>query len=174
MAELEIHHETEREADPTGRKVGLMASVLAVALAIVTIMSHRTHTGAVIDNLQANDAWQHYQSTRVKYHNLELGEKMVTIFGSKGESAGTMLADYASQMRKYDAESKQIENAAQKAEHAAATDERRALRYDIGEAFLEIALIGSSLYFISRRKMFPAMGLIAGIAGIAVALTGIV
>ena len=40
MAELEIHHEIEGEADPAGKQVGLLAAILAVILAIVTILSH--------------------------------------------------------------------------------------------------------------------------------------
>jgi hypothetical protein len=31
----------------------------------------------------------------------------------------------------------------------------------------------SSLYFISRKKMFPVLGIVAGIAGAAIALTGL-
>ncbi len=173
MAELEIHSETELDADPTGRKVGVLAALLAVALAIVTIASHRTHTAAIMHKSSANDAWQHYQSTRVKYHNLELGENLVTVFGAKGGSADKMLADYAVQKKKYDEQSKQIQEEAREAGEAAEADERRALRYDFGEGLVEIGLVLSSLYFISRKKMFPTMGLIAGIAGIAVAVTGL-
>src|SRR4051794_29390748 len=65
MAELEIHHEGAHESDPTGKKVGVMAAILAVFLAIVTIASHRTHTSAIMHKAAANDAWAHYQSTRV-------------------------------------------------------------------------------------------------------------
>ena len=38
-----------------GQRVGIMAAVLAVLLAIVTIASHRTHTDAIIARLEAND-----------------------------------------------------------------------------------------------------------------------
>ena len=173
MAELEIHNEGEHDADPTGRKVGVLAALLAVALAIVTIASHRTHTAAIMHKSSANDAWQHYQSTRVKYHNLELGENLVSVFGAKGGLADKMLADYAVQKKKYDEQSKEIQQEAQESGEAAEADERRALRYDFGEGLLEIGLVLSSLYFISRKKMFPAMGLVAGVSGIAVAITGL-
>src|SRR4051794_8164086 len=75
MAELEIHHEGHI-ADPMGQKVGVLAAVLAVGLAVVTINSHRTHTEAIIRKSESNDEWQHYQSSRLKYHNLELGERL--------------------------------------------------------------------------------------------------
>jgi len=173
MAELEIHTESERDADPTGQKVGVLAALIAVALAMVTIASHRTHTAAIMHKSSANDAWQHYQSTRVKYHSIELGENLVRVLGAKGGPADKMLVDYAAQKKKYDEQGKEIQEEARQAGEAAETDEHRALRYDLGEGLLEIALVLSSLYFISRKKMFPALGLIAGIAGAAIAISGL-
>ena len=173
MAELEIHHEAEHAIDPTGQKVGVLAALLAVALAIVTIASHRTHTAAIIHKSSGNDAWAHYQATRVKYHNLELGENLVSVLGAKSALAEEMLADYAGQKKKYDAQGKQIQEDAKKDEEAAEADEHRALRYDFGEALLEIGLVMSSLYFISHKKMFPVMGIIAGFGGAAIAITGL-
>ena len=57
MAELEIHHEHEHSSDPMGQKVGVMASILAVLLAVVTIASHREHTAAIIHKSGSNDQW---------------------------------------------------------------------------------------------------------------------
>ena len=173
MAELEIHHEEGHEKDPIGQKVGVLAAVLAVALAIVTIASHRTHTAAIIHKSTANDEWSHYQSTRVKYHNLELGQSLVAIFGAKGADADKMKADYGDQMKKYDQQGKDIQSKAQELDDRTEHDEDRALRYDIGEGLLEIGLVLSSLYFISKKAMFPIMGIAAGVAGAAIALTGL-
>jgi hypothetical protein len=173
MAELEIHTEHEHKADPTGQKVGVLAALLAVGLAIVTIASHRTHTAAIMHKSTANDDWAHYQSTRVKYHNLELGQSLVNVLGAKGDAAGRMLADTATQMKKYDAQAKQIQTEAERDDRAAEADESRGLRYDLGEGLLEIALVVSSIYFISRKLMFPIIGVIAGIAGIVIAVSGL-
>ncbi len=172
MAELEIHHESEHKTDPTGQKVGILAAILAVALAIVTIASHRTHTAAIISKSSANDAWAHYQATRMKYHNLELGQTLVKVFGAKSGAADAMLADTASQMKKYDKQAKDIQAEADRDSHAAEAAENRALRYDFGEGLLEIALVLSSMYFISRKPMFPVIGIVAGITGVAIAASG--
>jgi Domain of unknown function (DUF4337) len=173
MAELEIHHESEHAIDPTGQSVGILAAFLAVLLAVVTIASHRTHTAAIIHKANANDAWQHYQSTRVKYHNLELGENLLAVIGTKNDATDKMLADYGSQKKKYEKQQDEISAEAQKAQDEAERDEHRALRYDLGEGLLEIALVLSSLFFISRKKMFPALGVIAGLTGIVIAATGL-
>jgi hypothetical protein len=173
MAELEIHHEGGHESDPTGKRVGVLAALLAVALAIVTIASHRTHTAAIMQKSSANDAWSHYQAARVKYHNLELGESLVQVFGAKSAPAAQMLADYAAQKKKYEAQGLEIQQEAEKADRTAEADEQRALRYDIGEGLIEIGLVLSSLYFIARRMMFPVAGVLAGTAGVVVAVTGL-
>ena len=51
--------------------------------------------------------------------------------------------------------------------------EHRGLRFDLGEGLLEIVLVLSSLYFISHKMMFPVLGVTAGIAGIAIAVSGL-
>ena len=84
-----------------------------------------------------------------------------------------MLADYGSQKKKYEKQQDEISAEAQKAQDEAERDEHRALRYDLGEGLLEIALVLSSLFFISRKKMFPALGVIAGLTGIVIASTGL-
>lgn len=168
MAELEIHHESGPEPDRIGQRVGVLAAALAVLLAIVTIDSHRSHTAAIIHKSTANDEWAHYQATRVKYHNLELGQDLAALLQAKGPTA-----DYSAQMKKYDAQGKDIQLKAQQLEEMTVRDEDRALRYDIGEGLLEIGLVLTSLYFISRKKMFPLMGAISGGLGVVVAATGL-
>src|SRR5947208_11378070 len=97
MSELEIHHETGHESDPLGQKVGILAALLAVALAIVTIASHRTHTAAIMHKSTANDEWSHYQATRVKFHNLELGDNLLAVLHANGDGAEKMRLDYEKQ-----------------------------------------------------------------------------
>ncbi len=53
------------------------------------------------------------------------------------------------------------------------TIEDRALRYDVGEGLIEIGLVLSSLYFVSKKTYFPIIGVIAGAAGIVIAATAL-
>ena len=172
MAELEIHHEGH-VPDRVGQRVGILAAVLAVCLAVVTIESHRTHTEAIIKKSESNDEWQHYQSSRVKYHNLELGERLTSILEATNPAAKEGLAQYRTEKQKYEAQAKELQQRAQEKTAESETAERRALHYDFGEGLLEIALVLTSLYFISRKMLFPVIGVIAGVAGVVVAITGI-
>ncbi|HEY3836227.1 MAG TPA: DUF4337 domain-containing protein [Bryobacteraceae bacterium] len=173
MAELEIHHEHGHEEDPFGRTIGIMASLLAVLLAIVTILSHRAHTEGVLLKTDANDKWSQYQASRIKFHNLELGEDILNSLPSRTEAANKILERYEKNKDRYGDEGKDIMKDAQGLEKKTEVLEDRALKYDLGEGLLEIGLILTSLYFISKSKMFPAVGLIASIGGIAMALLGL-
>ncbi len=172
MAELEIHHEGH-ESDPVGKRVGILASLLAVFLAVVTIASHRTHTEAIIKKTDSNDQWQYYQASRLKYHNLEVGEKLIGVLGPANAGAKEALAAFEKDKQKYTEQAKELQDKANEQKEASENAEKRALRYDLGEGLLEIALVLSSLYFIARKMLFPAIGLIAGIAGLAIAITGL-
>jgi hypothetical protein len=173
MAELEIHHEEGHPHDKIGQSVGVLAALLAVFLAVVTIASHRTHTEAIIKKSEANDQWQYYQSSRLKFHNLELGERLISVLGTNSPGAAASLQQFGKDKQKYADQAKDLQEKAQRTTEASEAAERRALHYDLGEGLLEIALVLSSLYFIARKMLFPAISVIAGIAGIIVALTGL-
>jgi hypothetical protein len=172
MAELEIHHEGH-ESDPIGQRVGVLASLLAVCLAVVTITSHRTHTEAIIKKSDSNDQWQYYQASRLKFHNLELGERLIGALGANSTAAQQSLAQIAKEKEKYTEQAKDLQEKAKGKTEESEEAEKRALRYDIGEGLLEIGLVLSSLYFIARKMLFPVAGLIAGAAGVLIAITGL-
>src|SRR5215475_3652491 len=120
MAELELHHhEGGHSKDPAGKRVGIQAAILAVLLAVVTIASHRTHTAAIIHKSTSNDQWAYYQATRIKLHSTEMGENLVRTFGSRGDASEKMVADYESQKRKYEEQSKDIQEKARVEDEAA-------------------------------------------------------
>jgi hypothetical protein len=97
---------------------------------------------------------------------------MVKVFGKESAAAEKLEKDYEKQSKKYEDTSEKNKEKAESEEKLTEADEHKALRFDIGEGLLEIGLVLSSLYFIARRQMFPVMGVIAAIAGSAVAATG--
>src|SRR5437868_3005157 len=171
MPEIEIRAEGG-EKDPMGQKIGALAAVLAVALAVVSIASHRAHTMAVVEKSEANDQWSFYQSKRIKFHSLELGADMVNLLGHDKPGADQMLARYEAEQKKYAKESKEVEEEARKKENETRHTEAQALRYDLGEGMLEIGVVMASLYFIARKRLFPVVSLTFGVLGIVMAVSG--
>jgi hypothetical protein len=171
MAELEVRTEGE-SADPFGKKIGVVASVIAVLLAVVTIVSHRAHTDAVLKKSEANDKWSYYQSKRIKFHSLELGEDLLGVLGGNSAAAQKTLEKYGAEKKKYAHDSDVAQAAAKDQDKEAADVEAQALRYDFGEGLLEIGLVLTSLYFISRSKLFPALGITSAVLGVGIAASG--
>jgi hypothetical protein len=172
MPEIEIKTEGG-ESDPLGQKVGVLAAVLAVFLAVVSIASHRAHTTAVVERSEANDQWSLYQSNRIKFHSLELGVDLMNALGHDKRDVDPTLARYETQQRKYEKESKDVKEDATKKEQETRHTEDQALRYDLGEGMLEIGVVLASLYFISRKKLFPVISLVFGVLGIVIAASGV-
>ena len=171
MAELEIHADVEG-GDPLGKKIGVLAAVLAVLLGVVTIISHRSHTDAVLFKSDANDKWSFYQAKRIKFHSLELGIDLMTALPSRTEAATGTLARYEKEKIRYTRDSEVAQEDAKKTDEKAEHAEAQALRFDFGEGLLEIGLVLSSLYFISRAKLFPVVGIISAALGLGLAISG--
>jgi hypothetical protein len=171
MAELEIHTEVEG-SDPFGKKIGVLAAILAVLLGIVTIISHRAHTSAVLFKSDANDKWSYYQAKRIKFHSLELGEDLLHALDAKTPAAASMLEHYAAEKKRYAHDSDVAQEDATKTDEKAEHVEAQALRFDFGEGLIEIGLVLTSLYFIARSKLFPVVGVISAALGIAAAISG--
>jgi len=174
LPELEKPEELEeRGRDSMGQKVGVMAATLAVCLAVVTILSHRAHTTAVVTRTEANDQWSFYQSKRIKFHSLELGVEMLRLLGEGKPGVKETLKRFESDKDKEEKDGEEIQAEAKAKEHETDHIEQKALRYDIGEGMLEIGVVLSSLYFIARRKLFPLVALLFGIGGVVTAVTGL-
>ncbi len=171
MAELEIHHEAH-ESDPFGKKIGVLAAVIAIFLAGVTISSHRAHTAAVVEKTEANDQWSFYQSKRTRLHNYELGKDLIRLTAPKGDESEAILARYEKEIKRYEKETDEIQEKAKEADNESKLSEKRALRFDLGEGLLELGLVLSSLYFLSKKKLFPAVGITGAILGILVGASG--
>ena len=174
LPEIENPKEVEeRSRDRLGQIVGVQAALLAVCLAVVTILSHRAHTTAVVQRTEANDQWTFYQSKRIKFHSLELGVDMLRLLGKDKPGVEDAVARFEKDKTKEEKDGKEIQAEAQKKEDETRHTEDKALRYDIGEGMLEIGVVLSSLYFIARRKIFPVVSVLFGAGGIVMAIVGV-
>lgn len=186
MAELELHgahghepvqahghaHEHDHEGDDFAKGVSLMVAVLGVVLAVVTIASHRAHTAAVIHRTEANDQWAFYEAKKTREHLVEIASQLATTLSATDpQRAQALSSRYAKDRDRYDGEAKIIQQGAEGRDAESERQERRALRLDVGEGFLELGLVLSSLYFLSKRRFFPALGGLAALVGLIVSAT---
>ena len=173
MSELEIHHHGGHDEDSLGKTFGVLAAVIAIFLSGVTILSHRSHTAAVVEKAEANNQWSYFQAKKIRLHNYELGRDMMELTAPKSEASEARIANYEKQIKRYEKEGDQIQEKAREHDKESLLQEERALRFDLGEGFLELGLVLTSLYFVSKKKLFPALGIAGAILGIVLGIAGL-
>ena len=166
MAEVEIHAEHHEHSDGYSRGVSVMVGVIGVVLAFVTISSHRAHTAAIIDKTHANDQWGFYQAKKMRGHLMEVSSSLLGAVTVVDAAKAAALAEkYSGERERYEKEAKDIQAEAQAFDTASEHQEHQALRLDLGEGLLELGLVLSSLYFLSKNRLFPLIGVIAAALG---------
>jgi hypothetical protein len=73
---------------------------------------------------------------------------------------------------RYKHEKGEIQDEAKELEREVTMEEKRADRYDLAEVFLEIGLVITSITLLSGRRIFWYLGIVFGVAGVVVAVTG--
>ena len=169
MTEIEV--KPEHVGDPFTRGVGILVGVVGILLSVVTIASHRAHTAAVIDRTESNDQWAFYQAKKIRENTSDVALTLLRALqpDAKAEAAVKQLE---AARDKYSDDAKDIMKEAKAKDEEQKIEERRALRFDIGEGLLELGLVLCSLYFLARKSFFPALGILAGIAGTAMGIWG--
>ena len=174
MAEVEIHAGHDHTADEFGRRVGVAVGVIGIILAVVTIGSHRAHTASVILRTEANDQWAFYQAKKLREHLLDVGASLASGLASEPSRVQPLVEKFDRDRDRYGHDAEEIQGQAKAKEDESLHQERRALLLDIGEGFLELGLVLSSLYFLSKRRFFPVIGGIAAVTGAVLGVAGFI
>ena len=173
MAEIEIHHEHGHDDDPLAKRVGLAVGVIGVVLAVVTIAAHREHTRAVIERTAENDQWAYYQAKKIREHTSEVARELVLALGTDASRSEASAKKLEAMAAKYKGDAEEIQRQAREEHEATERAEHRALRFDLGEGFLELGLVLSSLYFLGRQRLFPLVGGLSALVGLVTAVSAL-
>jgi hypothetical protein len=173
MAEVEIHTgHHDHSGDSFAQAVGVAVGVIGIILAVVTIGSHRAHNAAVINRTEENDQWSFYQAKKNRQQVLDVGADLARTLSTDESRVQAIVDKYAKQSAHYTEETKEIVMEARTAPSETVREEGRAVRLDVGEGFLELGLVMSSLYFLSKRKFFPVIGFTAAAIGTVLGVMG--
>lgn len=170
MPEIEVT--PEHASDPLTRRVGILVGIVGILLSVVTIASHRAHTEAVIHRTESNDQWAFYQAKKIRENTNEVALTLLGTLGTDSAKAVAAVRKLDAARDKYADDAKEIMREAQAKDVEQRIEERRALRFDIGEGLLELGLVLCSLYFLARKSFFPVFGVMASVAGTAMGIWG--
>jgi Domain of unknown function (DUF4337) len=170
MPEIEVT--PEHAADPNTRRVGILVGVVGILLSVVTIASHRAHTEAVIHRTESNDQWSYYQAKKTRENTEEVALALMQSLGTDASRTDAVVHKLEAARAKYASDAEKIQEDARAKDEETRVEERRALRFDIGEGLLELGLVLSSLYFLARKVFFPVFGVLSSTAGAVMGVLG--
>ena len=173
LQELHEHAEHARH-DPSAAPVSLSMAVLAVVVASVSLLGHRTHTEEVVLQNRASDEWAYYQAKNIRRHEDQMFVDLSSLMQSRdGDQLAKLQQRYSDEAKRYSEEQKDLQAEANGLEGETHLASRKADRYDLSEVFLEIALVVTSITLLSKKRGFWYAGIVLGVIGTAVAITGV-
>jgi hypothetical protein len=159
--------------NPSLAPVSLTMAVLAVFVAVVSLLGHRAHTEEVVLQAKSSDQWAYYQAKNIREHEDTLVSDLAAVVATNDAAGvGTLREKYGKEAERYKGEKKDIEDKAREMESEVAMERRRADRYDLAEVFLEIGLVVTSITLLSGRRIFWHLGMVLAAVGVVVAVMG--
>lgn len=149
--------------------ISLAISILAVIVAMVTVLGHRSHTEAILMQSRAADQWNEYQAQKIRMNNLSVTVDMMTLQPSLSAAAMAKREEYKAHIDKWKSDLSGEQEKAKEFEREVVTAEAKAVRYDLGEALLQIAVVLSSITLFTRKRAYFLLGLGIGVVGIIIA-----
>lgn len=174
MIEIEGHAgHGESGGNPLIIPVSITISILAVLIAAVTLLGHRSHTEELLRQAQASDQWAFYQAKNTRQRELQnFADVLAVVTTQDSEKAGKIRESYAQEAERYTHEKEEISEKAREFEKERDFFQKRANYFDAGEGTLEFALVICSLTLLTNKKFFWLTGILIGIIGVLVALGG--
>jgi hypothetical protein len=166
----ELKERAEAAAERKGlAPVSLTMAIVAVLVATVSLLGHRAHTEEILLQNKATDEWAYYQAKNLRLNNLQALNDVMGALEGKNEKAEQVQKRFEGDIEKYTEEKKEIQDKAHELEAELTHETHRANRFDLGEVFLEIALVITSITLLTGRKHYWMLGVVMAAAGIVTA-----
>lgn len=154
--------------------ISLAISILAVMVAMVTVLGHHVGGEAVLAQSRADDTWNQYQAKRIRSDQASVAIDLLSLQPSANAAAvQAKVAEYQAHLEKWKSDLTATEEHARELEAEVVHSEQQANRLEIGEALLQIAVVLCSITLFTRRKLFFFSGLSLGAVGLLVAATAL-
>lgn len=161
--EEHVHHAHE----PFDKMVAGSMAIIAAGLAIVSVLGQHYNTEMLLDQQLASDQWALYQGKDIRRYQAQTVHD--TLQALKGDNAS--IAKYSDEAVKYRKQGADIQEIAR--EYERERDKHRAVagRFHLGEIFLEVAIVLSSLAILMKRRPFFIAAVASALSGGVLAMT---
>ena len=170
---MEAHEARSLEDSRLTLPVAVTLSILAVLVAIATLLGHRTSTEEIILQTKATDLWALFQAKNIRLHEMQgFADLLGTLSPADKEKTEALREKYLKEIDRYEQEKDEASEQAKELEKERESSSRRADRYEAGEVILEIALIICSLTLLTKKRIFWLSGIALGLIGLGTTLSG--
>lgn len=146
---------------------GCMA-IIAAMLAVVSVLGEHFNTEKLLNQQQASDEWAYYQAKDIRRYVAQVtGDELTQMKGDP-----KLAARYGKDAIKYRDQTSDIQDKARDFERERDKMGREADSFHIGEVFLELAIVLSSLSILSKRRPLFFAGLVSGVIGVIISVSG--
>jgi hypothetical protein len=178
--EEELKEGVEHAHSSGEKRIGLTMAVVAVLLAMATLLGHRAHTEEVVLQGERNTQWVNFDTKRMQ----RIVDEDFAIQNTGVPGAQEKVAEFK-ERAKIEREGEPAKDGSPAKEgtdkirdHALELDaemkvtQRRADFYDAAELFLEISIVLCSISLLAEMKLFWQLSFISTIIGICIAAWG--
>jgi len=170
---MEAHEARSLEDSRLTLPVAVTLSILAVLVAIATLLGHRASTEEIILQTKATDQWALFQAKNIRLHEMQgFADLLGTLSPADKEKTEALREKYLKEIDRYEQDKDEASEQAKELEKERESSNRRADRYEAGEVILEIALIICSLTLLTKKRIFWLSGIALGLIGLGTTLSG--
>ena len=160
----ELHEHAEHGHTPGMAPVSFTMALLAVLVAVVTLLGHRSHTEEILLQNKTTDEWAYYQAKSIKQRIAEMEAR-----GSNGPAAAIAAADVV----RYKNDQKISQEKAQGFEQQRDIFLRPGPKVGLGITFLQISIALASVCLLTKRRALWGASGVVGAIGIGYLIYGL-
>ena len=157
----ELKEQAEKGGEESAlRPVAFFMSVIAVLVAVTTVLGHRTHTDAVLNQAKASDKWNESQAESIKEKEL-VTQKLTLEIMKRDLSAEDRkkLADYGTKKEEHRIEAKRKHDESE-------AHVRKHLPLSLGLTMFQVGIAIGAISALTKQKAFWFVSIAIGAAGV--------
>jgi len=170
----ELKEQAENGGESALRPVAFTMSVLAVLVAVTTVLGHRAETRAVLKRGDATDVWNEYQAKKNRAYDTYLTTEALSVLTlADKEKAAKDIKEWSGHQEKWADDFKEEQKEAKSLEEEVKLAENKAKFFDLAETLLEIGLVVSSVTLLTRSRIYWYLGIGASAVGVVSVVWGL-
>lgn len=170
----ELKEQAEKGGESALRPVAFTMSVLAVLVAVTTVLGHRAETRAVLKRGDATDVWNEYQAKKNRAYDTYLTTEALSVLTlADKEKAAKDIKEWSGHQEKWADDFKEEQKEAKSLEEEVKLAEDKAKFFDLAETLLEIGLVVSSVTLLTRSRIYWYLGIGASAVGVVSVVWGL-